>query len=835
MAIWDELHNDFKGYITEIKSTYWKALGLPFGDSGERVPGDIFFAQNDVIMYYAVDAKREYIEAGCVLPQSEGNQTFQAFCERIKDAMLPGYKDREPLWRPFNEQNPTFELVREEAQGFTPSPEQLNGATALSDHYRRHLLRMILGQRNCLLENLANGKPLIEVGQEVQALEGLGLVQKDFVVFCREAGNQISRVSSYNQIEEATRRGFKCFSCGRPIAEERIDQLLAVTPEGNLLARPNYWLGLMLSKGLEKLGIPPTQQLVVSTPDNAVLDLFTNYDGILLMFEIKEEAVHLDDVFLFFSRLSYYRPNLAFYLTTNTVSKEVRSYLSQEHETPVMLFEGIGGFEDQVKAVIQRCQRERMRDVVDRLEPFTRVDVGSLVYEHFFGREEKVREVVDEHPAVSPMSEEPQPMPAAAEFDDGKVMDGYSTPMPTAAEQAPVSERPGSLPSIPGLPTSGMSNMSGLTGMPAMPPLDLPSLDAMPPAPASTPSLPSLQGMPSLQPPISDGLPPLTQPDLSSPDLSAMADAGVTPVEAFPDIDSVPFGDMSEGMMSEEIMLEPIIEPLEEVLDMPAETSVLEKPLDEDREAVLRRVADDITANGVLGRGEKLDELLAEITGLSDTSAGLVDENGLLIADALSQKVPPDLLAALTVEINDNVQRGLDELGSPRATKITIEGAGDRLQIRPTTETVLLVVREERASHHAEEESAGVLPGEMVLREAMLKKVLEDLSMVEGVRGTIVAGRDGLLIESYLETEDVPPDVLSVVISQMIVDNEKNLQRLLLAPTRQMSVRTSEDLISLIPLDKEGILISILDPFTPREVWQNRLFAAANMLTSVFQ
>jgi len=69
----------------------------------------------------------------------------------------------------------------------------------------------------------------------------------------------------------------------------------------------------------------------------------------------------------------------------------------------------------------------------------------------------------------------------------------------------------------------------------------------------------------------------------------------------------------------------------------------------------------------------------------------------------------------------------------------------------------------------------------------------------------------------------------------MVVDNERNLQRLELHPVRQITVRTERGLISLIPLDKEGILITLLDATTPREVWQNSLYAAANMLTSVFQ
>lgn len=758
MSIWDDLRQDFKGYVHEVKSQYWKAFHLPFVESGEAVPGEVFFADPNIIMYYMIDPSRQFIEAGCVLPRGDGEQVFQGFCERIKDNVLPGFREREPFWTPHVDRNPAFDLVKEEAQRLTPSPEQLEAASALSATPRREMLRTIFQQRSTLMETLANGRPVMEIGQDVQLLEGLGLVQKEFVVFCREGGNQISRVNNLSLIEDATRRGFKCFSCGRPIAEERIDQLLSCTSAGNILARPNYWLGLVVCQGLERLGIQRTDMLMVPSGHQAVIDLFANHDGALLMFEIKESSIRLDDVFLFFSRLRYYRPEMAFFITTRPVNEEVRKYLAHETSIPVTLVEDAATLEEQVRRQVFTAQREHVRQTVDRLVPLTQVDVGDIVYEFFFGKEEHLHEVIDE----APKAVEPPPP--------------HAEPPPPVTEE-PVAEAPGDT----------ASAVAEAVDQAAVPP--------EPVLPTEAPAI----------------------------ELAASTDTAT----------AEPPAPMTEAPMQlhEEI---PIIEDMQEVFEMD-DFAPLEKPFEEHREQVFKKAVDDLNAQGVLGRSEALEGLLAEITALPKHGAALVDADGLLLAEALRERAPAELTAGVTLELHDSIQRGLEELGWGRVSRIQIDSAVDRLYVRTTERGVLMVVREERTPHEFEEEMVGTLPGEMVLREAMLKKVLEDLSMVEGLRGNLVAGRDGLLIESLLEVEDVPPDVLSIVFSQMTVDNERNLQRIGLTPLRQLLVRAGDSLFSLIPLDKEGILISLLDTATPREVWQNRLYAAANMLTSVFQ
>ena len=770
MHIYDELRQDYPGLINDVRSGYWNALSLNFQGSGEGVSGEVYFPTGGAVLYYRVDPNRQYIEAGCMMPDDEGAQAFQGFCERIREAVWPGKADTQRVpWSALAPTSSSFDMVTEEGQRFNPPTQQLDAARALADPKRRQMLSTIQARRSVLLENLANdGTSTMEVAQEVHLLESLGLLQKDFVVFCREQGNQISRVQSFNEIEEATRRGFKCFSCGRPMAEERIDQLLSCTPAGTQLARPNYWLTLLLSQTLEKMGIRRDKQVTVGASEGSrIIDLFAGHDGFLMMFEVREEDVRLDDIYLFLSRVRYYRPDAAFYVTTCPVSTEVRQYLaSAECEARVLLVEQEEGVGAAVSDVLKRSMHARFREVVRELEPQTRVDVGALVYEFFFGKEVPKS---DERPAVVGKHGEPSGLEMLAE------------PPKPAEEHVPTHDVP------------SLEEKTAASGV----------AESAPIAVVETPS----------------------ETASEHPPLAAM-------------LEPAHVQDMAMELMQEELIDQPILE-IQEVYDMGDMGDmggVGERGFsDEDREHAMRRVIDDVSAHGVLGRADALAALLVDVNAIPSFSSALVTDDGFMVAESLKGELAPDMLAAVAVELHDQVQRSLEEFDGGRASRIRIESMADRLHLRPAGNKTILVVREERPPREQDEEMAGALPGEMVLREAMLKKVLEDLSMVEGVRGGIVASRDGLAIDYAIENEVVPADALAAVLSLIVVDSERLCKKLHLHPIRQISFSTDDCAYSLIPLDKEGILITMIDPGTPREVWQNRLYGAANMLTSVFQ
>ncbi|HXE73015.1 MAG TPA: roadblock/LC7 domain-containing protein, partial [Candidatus Nitrosotenuis sp.] len=193
-----------------------------------------------------------------------------------------------------------------------------------------------------------------------------------------------------------------------------------------------------------------------------------------------------------------------------------------------------------------------------------------------------------------------------------------------------------------------------------------------------------------------------------------------------------------------------------------------------------------------------------------------------------------ELAAALQVEILDTFRRQMAEVDLGPLESILVEGGKGRLELHDTVQDLTLVVLEEERTDQSPEEAASGLPGEMTLREAILKKVLESVGRLEGVRGALVVERSGLPIDFQVE-EGVNVEVLGVVLTQALSDSERWLERLGLSPVRQVLLRTESQWYSLIPLSSEGSMITLLEPGTPRDTWSVRLAREAVMVASVLQ
>jgi predicted regulator of Ras-like GTPase activity (Roadblock/LC7/MglB family) len=283
---------------------------------------------------------------------------------------------------------------------------------------------------------------------------------------------------------------------------------------------------------------------------------------------------------------------------------------------------------------------------------------------------------------------------------------------------------------------------------------------------------------------------------------------------------------------------------MEEAVDdfgtgLPVEFLSPEEPLpmilqvEENEEQIIRKAVEEIGASGVIGRIESIEHQLREISSGGSLTAALVDGTGLSIANFLESVKDADLAAALGVEIFDGIGRTFTEAGMAPLSSCVIASTKGKFHVHAVERGLYLVVNQEEKGREFEDETYSG-QSETVLRDAILNKVLEDLGALEGIKGNLVVGRDGLLIEAMLK-DDQNADLLGAICSQVVIDNERFFQKLDLVPVKQVFIRTGGLYYSLIPLDKEGILMSLLEPEVSREIWNSRLPTSATMLASVFQ
>ncbi len=249
-------------------------------------------------------------------------------------------------------------------------------------------------------------------------------------------------------------------------------------------------------------------------------------------------------------------------------------------------------------------------------------------------------------------------------------------------------------------------------------------------------------------------------------------------------------------------------------------------------DSLISRIAGTLRESGLGSNDQELRDRLHEVSELEECSAMLADADGLVFLGEMDTVAEPDLVAALHVELVSSLRGNLEDAGLGSFEGIILDGGSSRLQVYPSVEGLSLVVHSGRPLAEREEEGGPSLPGEMALREAILKKALEGMARLDGVRGSLVSQREGLPIE-FLLPEDLEAGLLASVLSQALAECEQFLDQLGMGPLRQALLQTGEAWYSLVPLGVEGVLVTVLDPETSRETWLLRLEREARMMASV--
>jgi predicted regulator of Ras-like GTPase activity (Roadblock/LC7/MglB family) len=230
------------------------------------------------------------------------------------------------------------------------------------------------------------------------------------------------------------------------------------------------------------------------------------------------------------------------------------------------------------------------------------------------------------------------------------------------------------------------------------------------------------------------------------------------------------------------------------------------------------------------GSQAHLEEILQEIADQPGYSAMVSSSEGFTLEGQLRPAALTGAVSAYQLDVWESFRKAMQENGLGNLQSLYLDGGRLHLSIHPAGGLWFTASEEVVVSM---EESSGSLSADLTLFEAILKKVLEDLNQVEGIQGNVVTGREGPIEIQY--HGDLPTHALGIVLGQTLTDCDTLFQSMGCLPTRQVVLRGDLVSFSLIPLDKETLLVTILEPNASKDVWQTRLQGAATMLASVFQ
>lgn len=236
--------------------------------------GDVFPFE-DHALFLIFD--EETIRAGIVYEAAtaEPQRKLEDFCRRVQSALADAadaadagkgaLKSSEILWRPTREEPShegvgralafkraeASETLNNDAPLAPPAPPSLeesmaqaHAAALLQSKEARHLLTRLLQAQaeGRVVKRRANAPDDATAEYWVNELTAAGLLRREVLVSCRVDGRGIFRLPSLEALAGINASGALCIECGRPVADERAEELIAPTALAAKLLGGGAWL-----------------------------------------------------------------------------------------------------------------------------------------------------------------------------------------------------------------------------------------------------------------------------------------------------------------------------------------------------------------------------------------------------------------------------------------------------------------------------------------------------------------------------------------------------------------------------------------------------------------
>lgn len=374
-----ELGDSFKPIIYGATQELYKLLPGLLDERG--ILGDFFINPHNDLFYYSFSPNLDTITAGAVCNSIRARIDWHKFREALTKALGGGE------WSSDIHPSEQFMALLEETSPLMVSDWERKAAIALQRSNLRNMIKLISSRPSVSLQEVAGERELFEVSEEVQLLDSLGMITREFEIYCVETNQKISCVSNLAALEDAAQRGFKCFHCGRPISSERIVQSLSITDSGCRLAAKNMWLAYLVGASLCDEGVEPDHIMARSEHNADIVEVFADVKGSLMMFSVSETELTPDVAFRFIMRSRFFNPEWGYLVTPFKVDPNVRAVLESAGDR-LSIVEGLETLPDVVRQGVAKASNKILCDLLKHFNQYTQIDIGSWVSDYMLNNED---------------------------------------------------------------------------------------------------------------------------------------------------------------------------------------------------------------------------------------------------------------------------------------------------------------------------------------------------------------------------------------------------------------------------------------------------------------
>jgi hypothetical protein len=316
-----------------------------------------------------VETSKYYLEAGAVTRSGESG-VLRAICEAAS-RVLRSESGGGNGWSPLAWSNKKFDDLL--AQGAFQQAAFSQGQTSASTL----LLSKDLWKLTAAVK--ASGGMLIKTFQQmggtdtqVAELESAGLLRKEHVLICRATSALLNRFPAKDVLGVLDNQGVRCASCGRPLSEERADEMLVQTDLARDLLDHSRWMAILFVEAVKKLGVPEGRILLEFQDGGEEVDAFVDVDGDLLMAELKDKEFSMGHAYPLSGRIAMYHPDHVLIVARDGVAPEVKNYFARiKPEARLAYVEDLGQLDAELESAANAIRSAKALTLLEYFDPLT--------------------------------------------------------------------------------------------------------------------------------------------------------------------------------------------------------------------------------------------------------------------------------------------------------------------------------------------------------------------------------------------------------------------------------------------------------------------------------
>lgn len=794
-ALADLLGQKFRPVISGGHERFVEMLGKE--GTSASLDGDVVITPAGAMFYYHFLSEENALVVGGAWDEKDGTSAWEEYLELVNKAVPQAKIQELPVVSPY------FEFLREDSEPLQVGSWERKAAACLRSPGVRQLLKIVSERGVVSLPEAAQGRSVFEVGEDVKTMADMNIINCEFEVFCKETGQKVSRVSSLAALDEAAKRGFRCFHCGKAISDEQIVQSLSVCPQGAVLARRNMWLAYTVGAALLDCGVSSEHILFRSEDNNSSCEVFADYKGSLLMFSISEQGLDANSVFRIITRSRFFHPDCTFAVTSGAVSAEAYKVIEAEGER-MFIVSDIDTLQETINSVSDRACRSVVGDFLAGIGAMTSVNVGRIVGEYFLGTPEvKVPSAAVEaavETLASAVSSTVSAVGSALKDIESEVAAATEEPIAEAVEPQTVAAEE---------PVAEVVEPAAVAAEePAAEVVEPEAIAAEEPV-AETAEPEAVAEV--VEPEAITAEEPVAE--VAEPEAVAVEEPVAEAIE--PEIAATEQAEVSEIETELEEKKEKVELPELEVAQSEVEVSPVSEEITPDQPAFLSAGSESLS--GIVNRlleqlleNNDPDSLEANLNAISDlgtSSAMIVADDGMPFLGAMETFSDPDSAAAFQPEFVNTINSIADEVSLGTVQRAFIAGEAGCLDLYPTADNLTLAV-------HTTETGSLKYGGRLVEGDT-LKKSLVGLTVIDSFFDAVIV-MDDVVVEST--TQDC--DDMAMAAARMYSAASNYLSELSVGKCSALVVDTDIQMLAVYPLKDESVIVCILDKGAAESVWR---------------